>query len=371
MRPSGQRDFPGPAPTTRFDRTASFGMWSRRAEAVYPGPGAADASRARRRQATSRNGDFVNLSRADVSHSEQEEERRARRPIRVSNAVIAAAFLAPAVIMLIAVTLYPIGFALVISLFEWNLTAREPAFVGLNNFAELFTQPAMLHSLRVTIFFTLVSTLLSFAIGLGVALLLNRPLFGIRVARALVLLPIMMSPVVVGFIFQMMFHADYGIVNYLLYDVFHIIDRKLVWLGDPWLALGTVIATDVWLGVPFVAIILLAGLQSLDSDPFEAATIDGASRWQMFRDISWPLLKNPIMVAVTIRTIVSARTFDLIYTLTQGGPIGFTEVLSFQAFRQGLEFFRVGYGSAAAVLLIAVSLGLVGAVTFVFNRITH
>lgn len=313
----------------------------------------------------------MDLSRAEVKQSGHESDRPMRRPVRVSNAIMAGAFLAPAVLMLIAVTLYPIGFALLISLFDWNLTARTPEFIGLNNFAELLTEPTILHSIRVTIFFTAASTLLSFSLGFLVALLLNRPLFGIRAARALVLLPIMMSPVVVGFIFQMMFHADYGIVNYLLYDVFHIIDRKLVWLGEPWLALGTVIATDVWLGVPFVAVILLAGLQSLDPDPFEAAKIDGASRWQQFRDIAWPLLKNPIMVAITIRTIVSARTFDLIYTLTQGGPIGFTEVLSFQAFRQGLEFFRVGYGSAAAVLLVVVSLSLVGIVTVVFNRLTR
>lgn len=311
----------------------------------------------------------MDLSRAEVQQSER--ERPARRPIRVSNTVMAGAFLAPAVIMLAAVTLYPIGFALLLSLFEWDLTARAPEFIGLDNFAELLTEPTMLHSVRVTVFFTVVSVLCSFGLGLAVAVLLNQPLFGIRVARALVLLPIMMSPVVVGFIFKMMFHADYGIINYLVYNVFHIVDRKLVWLGEPWLALGTVIATDVWLGVPFVAIILLAGLQSLDPDPFEAATIDGASRWQSFRDIAWPLLRNPIMVAVTIRTIVSARTFDLIYTLTQGGPIGFTEVLSFQAFREGLEFFRVGYGSAAAVLLVAVSLTLVGIVTVVFSRLTQ
>lgn len=311
----------------------------------------------------------MDLSRAEVQQSKR--ERPAPRPIRVSNTVIAGAFLAPAVIMLAAVTLYPIGFALLLSLFEWNLTARAPDFIGLGNFAELLTEPTMLHSVRATVFFTVVSVLCSFGLGLAVAVLLNQPLFGIRVARALVLLPIMMSPVVVGFIFKMMFHADYGIINYLVYNVFHISDRKLVWLGEPWLALGTVIATDVWLGVPFVAVILLAGLQSLDPDPFEAATIDGASRWQAFRDIAWPLLRNPIMVAVTIRTIVSARTFDLIYTLTQGGPIGFTEVLSFQAFREGLEFFRVGYGSAAAVLLVAVSLALVGLVTVVFSRLTQ
>ena len=311
----------------------------------------------------------MDLSRAEVQQSER--ERPVQRPIRVSNTVIAGAFLAPAVIMLAAVTLYPIGFALLLSLYEWELTARAPEFIGLDNFAELLTEPTMLHSIRVTVFFTVVSVLCSFGFGLAVAVLLNQPLFGIRLARALVLLPIMMSPVVVGFIFKMMFHADYGIINYLVYNVFHLSDRKLVWLGEPWLALGTVIATDVWLGVPFVAIILLAGLQSLDPDPFEAATIDGASRWQAFRDIAWPLLRNPIMVAVTIRTIVSARTFDLIYTLTQGGPIGFTEVLSFQAFREGLEFFRVGYGSAAAVLLVAVSLTLVGIVTVVFSRLTQ
>jgi multiple sugar transport system permease protein len=311
----------------------------------------------------------VDLSRVEVQQSER--ERPAPRPIRVSNTVMAGAFLAPAVIMLAAVTLYPIGFALLLSLYEWELTARAPEYIGLANFAELLTEPTMLHSVRVTVFFTAMSVLFSFVIGLLVALLLNRPLFGIRLARALILLPIMMSPVVVGFIFQMMFHADYGIINYLLFDLFHITDRKVVWLGEPWAALGTVIATDIWLGVPFVAVILLAGLQSLDPDPFEAATIDGASRWQSFRDIAWPLLRNPIMVAVTIRTIVSARTFDLIYTLTRGGPIGFTEVLSFQAFREGLEFFRVGYGSAAAVVLVIVSLALVGIVTVLFSRLTQ
>ena len=291
--------------------------------------------------------------------------------IRLPNSVIAYAFLLPAIIMLAAVTLYPIGFALSISLFEWELTARAPEFIGLDNFSRLLDEPDILHSVRITAFFAAISVTISFILGLVLALLLNRPFFGNRQARALILLPIMMSPIVVGFIFQMMFHASYGVINYFLYNALHITSRQIVWLGEPNAALGTVIATDVWLGTPFVAIILLAGLQSLDTDIFEAARIDGASRWQSFRSIAWPLLRNPIMVAITIRTILAVRVFDVVYSLTQGGPAGYTEVLSFKAYRQGLEYFQVGYSSALTVLLVLLSLVMVGIVMLIFDRLTR
>lgn len=291
--------------------------------------------------------------------------------VNLPNSIIAYAFLLPAIIMLAAVTLYPIGFALSISLFQWELTARAPEFIGLANFERILDEPDILHSVRITAFFAAASVSGSFVLGLFLAVLLNRTFFANRVARALVLLPIMMSPIVVGFIFQMMFHASYGVINYLLYNALHVTSRQIVWLGEPTAALGTVIATDIWLGTPFVAIILLAGLQSLDTDVFEAARIDGASRWQSFRSIAWPLLRNPIMVAITIRTILAVRVFDLVYSLTQGGPAGYTEVLSFKAYRQGLEYFAVGYGSALTVLLILLTLVMVSIVVIVFDRLTR
>lgn len=288
--------------------------------------------------------------------------QRARARLR-SEQLLPYVFLAPTIIMLLAVTVYPILFGLVISLFDWELTAAAPRFIGLDNFVRALTaEPALLHAIRVTLIFVVFSVVFSFLCGLGLAVLMNQRFVGNRQARAVMLLPIMMSPVVVGFIFQMMFHAHYGIVNFLFKDVFHIINENVVWLGEPWLALFTTIATDVWLGMPFVALILLAGLQSLDREPYEAAAVDGASRWQGFRHITWPLLRNSIMVAVTIRTILAARVFDMIYTLTSGGPGGFTEVLAFKAYRYGLEYFQVGYGSALTVLLVIMTVVLLGIV---------
>lgn len=295
---------------------------------------------------------------------------RESAPARRRRELLPYVFLAPAVVTLLVITVYPISFGLVISLFHWELTARAPEFVGLANFGRAFTEPELVHSIKLTVAFTLISVTFSFLLGLLIALLLNRPFLGNRQARSLILLPMMMSPIVVGFIFQIMFHADYGVINYLLKDVFHLIDRKVVWLAEPYPALGTLIVTDVWLGIPFVALVLLAGLQSLDQEPLDAAKVDGASRWGTFRYVVWPLLKNPIMIAITIRTIVAARVFDIIYTLTEGGPAGFTEVLSVKAFQQGLQFFNVGYGSAMAILLVAVTLALVAFFFKLFDWMT-
>lgn len=293
-----------------------------------------------------------------------------RRPLR--DRLLPYLLLAPTMIMLLAVTVYPIAFGIVISLFDWELSSRTPEFVGLANFARaLFEERELVQSIGITVLFAVVSVVCSFLLGLGLAVLMNQEFRGNRQARAIILLPIMMSPVVVGFIFRMMFHADYGVVNFLAKDVFQIVGRDVVWLGEQWPALGTIIVTDIWLGAPFVALILLAGLQSLDQEPYEAAAVDGASPWQAFRHVTWPMLRNPIMIAITVRTILAARVFDMIYTLTNGGPGGFTEVLAYKAYRQGLEYFNVGYGAALTVLLIVLTVVLLGLATRLMNWATE
>jgi multiple sugar transport system permease protein len=222
-------------------------------------------------------------------------------------------------------------------------------FVGLGNFIHMVTEdPYFWTIIRNTAVQVFGTVSLQVVIGVLLALLFSRAARGMNFARGLIMLPMMTTPVVVGVIWRFMVNPDFGIINYLLSVVgLHGPD----WLGRPVLAMATVIAADVWLSTPFVTVILVAGISSLPIEPFEAATVDGATSWQTFVHITMPLLSPVIWVAVMFRLIDALKRFDSIVIMTAGGPGNATETLNLFAYSNAFTMMDAGYGSSLAVLL--------------------
>ena len=261
--------------------------------------------------------------------------------------------LIPAFILIFSVLCYPLIASLVLSFHKWTFSTygegRVP-FIGLGNFIEMSADPYFWRSIVNTLIFSGSSLVMEFFLGLGVALLLNRKLVGTGMIRTLVILPFVLSNAVIGLNWRLMYNYDYGIINYFL-SIFAI--KPILWLSDPTKAMLSVIIVDVWNCTSFVVLLLLSGLQAIPQTPYEAAKIDGATGWQVFRFITLPLLRPVILVVLIWRTMDLFRCFDMIYILTGGGPGHATEVLSIYSYYKGFRYFNLGYAAAAAWVLVA------------------
>lgn len=223
--------------------------------------------------------------------------------------------------------------------------------VWLENYARLLNSQEFLASLRISIMFSAIVTSIQMVLGFGIAKLLDRDMKLKSLIFACLIVPIAMTPVISGQIWKLMLNAEYGVVNYLLESVF---GTKVIWLS-PDLAYLSTILVDIWQNTPFVALIIYAGLKSLPEEPYEAAVMDGAGRFQIFSYITLPLLKPIILLALIFRLIDSLRTFDIPFALTQGGPGSATEFLSLHVYRLGFaQTGWVGRASAASVILLVI-----------------
>jgi len=261
--------------------------------------------------------------------------------------------LIPAFILIFSVLLYPLIVSLVLSFHEWTFSTYgrgKVPFIGLGNFIEMSTDPYFWRSILNTLIFSGSSLTIEFFLGLGVALLLNRKLVGKGIIRTLVILPFVLSNAVIGLNWRLMYNYDYGIINYFL-SIFNM--KPILWLSDPTKAMFSIIIVDVWNCTSFVVLLLLSGLQAIPQTPYEAAKIDGATGWQVFRFITLPLLRPIILVILIWRTMDLFRCFDMIYILTGGGPSHATEVLSIYSYYKGFRYFNLGYAAAAAWVLVA------------------
>jgi len=262
-------------------------------------------------------------------------------------------FLAPAVIILLSITVFPMFYSLLLAFHDWNMGSWAGwRFIGLENFKMIFRHDVFFRtSVVVTILFVTGTVGAQFILGMGIALLLNRELRKPGLVRTILILPTMMTPVVVGLIWRFMYNPELGIMNYLL-NLMGISSRN--WLGDLKTALLSVMFADTWEWTPFMALVILAGLHALPREPFEAASIDGASSWAVFRYITLPLAKPTILVAVLIRLMDAFKAFDLVFVLTKGGPGMATEVLSFYTYRTGFKFFHMGYAAALSYVMLLI-----------------
>ncbi|MBV9354310.1 MAG: sugar ABC transporter permease [Chloroflexi bacterium] len=263
----------------------------------------------------------------------------------------------PSVLVLLGVMIYPIVYGVYISLFEYRMTqSLNWVYVGLNNYRRLFLQtPDFVNAVVVTAQFTVMTVTAEFAIGLGLALLLNMDFPGRALFRVLVLLPLMVPPLVSGLLWRVMYDNEFGVISYLIRSVGV---EPPVFLGDRLLALPAVVATEVWRATPFMTLVILAALQAVPHELHEAAQVDGAGNTSRFRFISLPLILPVLLVALLFRTVDVLRTFDLVYLLTQGGPGSRTEVLGMYIYRWGFVQFNMGITSAAAMLLFLLTLGV-------------
>ncbi|PYU95649.1 MAG: sugar ABC transporter permease [Acidobacteria bacterium] len=264
-------------------------------------------------------------------------------------------FLAPSVVMLLALTVYPLIFVLHVSFHR--LTPAGDVFVGLRNYARILQDGFFCRAVAQTLIFAGTALILEFLLGLALALLLDSEIRGRAFWRALFLLPMILPPVVAGVTWRLIYNPNFGVLNGIL-RLFGLDTRRWTWLADPSLALPAVILVDVWEWTPFVFLILLAGLQAIPQEPYEAARIDGANAWQTFFHITLPLLIPAILVALLLRTMDLLRIFDQIFILTQGGPGFATETVSLYIYKTAFRFYDFGYAAVLSIVLLAVTMVL-------------
>jgi multiple sugar transport system permease protein len=258
-------------------------------------------------------------------------------------------------LVLLLVIGYPLVDALWLSLHRVNLAHPDQGqpFVGLSNYVYAFRQTAFWHSLWRTLYFTVTSVGLELALGLLFALLLNERFPGNLGARLAMLFPWALLTVSNGLLWAWILNPTYGIANALLLSL-GVLQAPKTWLSDTFWTMHVIILADAWKTVPTMTLLLLAGLQPIAPDLYEAAAVDGATRWQQFSRITLPLLRPMILVAVALRTIAAFRVFDVIYVLTgNGGPADSTKVLAFYAYDQAFRYLFFGYGAAISWLTTA------------------
>jgi multiple sugar transport system permease protein len=267
-------------------------------------------------------------------------------------------------VYLFAFSIFPLLYSLVIAFQDYEVRTTSFTFTGLENFRLMIDDPRFWTATINSVVMTVAGVSLQVFLGTLLALFLARNLRGTTLVRSIMILPLLLTPIVVGLMWRALLNPDWGIVNYLLEQVG--IDPPL-WLGDPSLAIWTLVGVDTWQWTPFVLIVVFARLQALPMEPFEAAQVDGASTWQILRRITLPLLVPAIVFVAIFRAIDAFRSFDVVFGLTYGGPGNTTTTLSFYAYENGYTFQRYGYASAVAYVMVIVA---TIAVTVLFRYIS-
>ncbi|HLB01998.1 MAG TPA: sugar ABC transporter permease [Nitrospiria bacterium] len=260
--------------------------------------------------------------------------------------------ISPALLVLAAIALFPILAAVGLSLQRRLPIFHIAAFVGLENYRFLMADPRFWNSLGNTVYFTAVSVALELMLGLGIALLLDRPFSGRGWMRAIILIPWAIPTVVTARMWEWLYNVEFGLLNHLLMAT-GFVTESVNWLGSPFWAIHSAILMDVWKTTPFAAILLMAGMQTIPRELYLAARVDGAGPWAIFWHITLPSLKPLILVVLLFRTLDAFRVFDAIYVLTGGGPANTTETISVYAYKVLFQTLQFGYGSTLAVMTFA------------------
>jgi ABC-type sugar transport system permease subunit len=276
---------------------------------------------------------------------------RWRRPWRYG---VGYLYVAPLIVWFLAFNLIPMVLGFLIGFTNWNILSPAQS-VGWDNYVTLWHDPLFWLALRNTLYYAVVSVLLTTVVSLGLAVALNMPLRSIIVYRTFFFLPAVTAVIAVAMVWRWLYNNDYGLVNWLL----SLINLPPVnWLGDPKLAMPAVIVMSVWRSAGFNTIIFLAGLQGVSKEYYEAAELDGASRWQRFRQITVPLVSPTTFFVVVNSLIGSWQVFDQVYAMTRGGPQQATLTIVYYIYSNGFEWFKTGYASAIAYVLFLIILAL-------------
>ncbi len=266
-------------------------------------------------------------------------------------------FILPAVLVIFGGLVYPIFDAFYLSFYDWKIGTpiSSAPYTGLAHFKRMLFDEGVLESIWVTLRFGFWTVTIEMLLGVSLALLLEKPIRGASVFRTIFILPLMVSPVVVGLIWRYLFDARIGWINYYLGLVGI---EPQVWLGDAELAFFAIVFTDIWQWTPFIFIIIIAGLQALPSEVLEASRIDGANWWQIIFFVKLPMLRSILVIALLMRLIDVFRALEVMYIMTGGGPGRATELLSLHIYNRAFDTQQLGYASAISVLLILLVFGL-------------
>lgn len=261
-------------------------------------------------------------------------------------------FTAPSVIVLLTVLAYPIIASLVLSFLRVRFSGQGLSFEfnGFTNYADLLRNQLFREALFRSVYFTVVEVAAVIFLALIVALMLNHPLGRPAFYRIVLLVPWALSPVANAVLWKWIYNANYGILNQSLIGL-GLIKENVIWLGTPWLALNMILIADVWKAVPFIVLLMLAGLQNIPSYLYKAARLDGANVWQQFVHVTLPGLKTTLVISVVLQSIWALKVFDLIYVLTKGSPADSTVLLNYLSWRETFSNLDVGYGAAIANVL--------------------
>ncbi len=275
----------------------------------------------------------------------------------------------PAILVLMLVYAYPIGRAFVLSFFTENLSTNlEAVPTGFSNYVRMVLDGRFWSSIWNTAIFTVFSLALELLLGMAIALVLDQTFRGRGLVRTVAILPWALPTALIALAWRWIFNGEFGVWNDMLINWFHIIEEPVTWLGHPLWAMVSAIAADVWKTTSFVAILLLAGLQAIPQELYEAHEVDGATPFQSFRQITLPLLMPQIIIAMLFRFAQAFGIFDLLVVMTGGGPGGATEMVSLYIYDTVMRYLDFGYGAALVVVTFLILIGVVAIAGFLLTR---
>jgi multiple sugar transport system permease protein len=310
-----------------------------------------------------------------TSFAEQVPASTPRRVVRriggLSDRAIAWLFIAPSMLLLLAINIFPLLWAIQLSF--TNFRANRPnapiRYIGLDNYRSILSDPDVWHAMQVTAHFVLWSILLEVLLGFGLALLINRQFRGHSLWTTVILLPMMLSPAVVGNFWTFLLQPQIGLFNYVVAFFIGVDPSSFQMIGDVNLAPWSIVLVDTWMWTPYVMLICLAGLRSIPDYIYEAAEVDRASPWRQFWSITLPMVLPFLMLAILFRAIENFKMFDMVNLLTSGGPGSTTEVASITLKREAFEKWRTGYSSAFAIILFVTVFGAASVYVKALNRV--
>ena len=260
----------------------------------------------------------------------------------------------PTGLFIFLMMIFPVLYTFYVSLTDWDMiSGGRISFIGLDNYVNLLKEPRFFNSIKLTLYFTIMAVGIEVVLGVAIALILNRDFRGKNLVKLILLLPMVATPVAIGLAWTLFYEPTIGLGNYAL---------KLLglpasqWLGSSKMVIPSLALVDIWEWTPMITLIVLAGLASLPQEAFEAALVDGATPLQIIRDVTLPLLRPTILIALVLRCIDALKTFDIIYVMTTGGPGFASETLNIYAYNLSFNYFRFGAASAALVALFTLVL---------------
>lgn len=259
----------------------------------------------------------------------------------------------PAVIFVFVLMVFPVCYTFFLSFTDWTLTSGKPlAVVGLRNYVSVFKEARFLHAFGRTVYFTLVAVIAETVFGTAIALFLNRKFFAKETVKTVLLLPLVATPVAIGIVWNLFYDPTIGILNYVINQIFGL--PVCGFVSDAKTVMPSLILVDIWQWTPMIALIVMAGLAGISHEPYESAMVDGANNAQVLFHITLPILMPTILTAVILRSIEAVKTYDIIYSMTGGGPGYASENMNILAFKYSFEYFRMGQSSVILVYLFVV-----------------